>query len=156
MAIDPVEQHTRNLRFRDNRTVFNDSARWLDSHRDEALPVMAAALAEEGPSAIGVARVLGRFDDPRAVPALARALRASDDALAFEAARALAATNDATAVDALREAARGDAPSPAVRGIELRGDPALCDVVLPLRSAEDPTGAYARRAAAALGCEAGE
>ncbi|MEQ1572418.1 MAG: hypothetical protein ABMA64_42755, partial [Myxococcota bacterium] len=90
MAVDTAEQHARNLRFRDNAAVFDDSARWLDAHRAEALPPMVALLAERGPAAIGVARVLGKFGDPQAVGALEAALSAADDELAFEAARALA------------------------------------------------------------------
>ena len=59
MPMPEAERHTRNLRFRDNRVVFNDSARWLDAHREESLPVMFARLADQGPDAIGIAIVLG-------------------------------------------------------------------------------------------------
>ena len=92
MPVSPAEHHAENLRFRDNPVIFEASASWLDAHRDEALPVMTAKLAEEGPAAIGVAKVLGVMGDVRAVPALEATLASTDDELAFEAGRALAKT----------------------------------------------------------------
>ena len=40
----------------------------------------------------------------------------------------------------------------ALRGIELRGDPALCDAVRPHLTGVEPLATYARRAAEKLGC----
>jgi hypothetical protein len=155
MSESPAERHARNLRFRDNAAVFNDSAQWLDTHRDEALPPMGALLAEGGPAAVGIARVLGQMNDPRAVPLLEGALSASDDALAFEAARGLARTVDPAAAEALRRGAASAEEGVvrnALRGIELRKDPALCDAVRPHLGAAEPIGTYAARARDALGC----
>jgi hypothetical protein len=156
-APEPSEalEHARNLRFRDNKPVFNDSARWLDTHRDEALPALAEVLGERGPAAIGAARVLGAMTDPRAVPLLEPALAADDDPLAFEAARALAATPGPEAEAALRRVAASGVPGAvknAVRGIELRGDPSLCDALRPHLDAEEPIRSHARRAHDALDC----
>lgn len=155
MAVSTAEQHARNLRFRDNPAVFNDSAKWLDTHRDEALPPMGALLAERGPAALGVARVLGKMDDPRAVPLLESALTAPDDELSFEAARGLSRTADPSAAEALRRASASGTESVvrnALRGIELRKDPSLCDAVMPHVGAPEPLGTYAARAKDALGC----
>lgn len=153
--MEPAEQHARNLRFRDNRVVFEESARWLDAHRDEALPVMTRLLAEGGPWTIGIARVLGVMDDPRTVPALQEAMGAGDDELAYEAARALARTSGEEAEAALRSGASSADTGTlrnALRGIEERGDPGLCDAVTPHLDAADPIGTYAARAAEALHC----
>lgn len=149
-----VEDHVANLRFRDNRVVFNESAGWLDRHRDESLPVMAQHLAKGGPPAIGIARVLGQLDDPRAVEPLAKAL-AGPDHLAYEAARALARTSGSQAADALRTAAVSADPgiaANALRGILLREDPDLCDAARRRTESPDPVGYHARKAVEGLGC----
>jgi len=155
MPLSPAEHHAQNLRFRDNPVIFEESARWLGDHRDEALPVMAAKLAEEGPAAIGIARVLGVMADPMATPALERAMRSTDDELAYEAARALSKIPGPEAEAALRAGAGATEPvtaKNALRGIELRGDPALCDAVRPHLTGGEPLATYARRAAEKLGC----
>ena len=153
MSRSEAEQHAKNLRFRDNKVVFEESARWLDTHRDEALPAMLAVLADGGPAALGNARVLGKMGDPRAIDGLVAALSHDDDQLAFEAARALARTEGPEAAAALREAAGSDqqtAVRNALRGIAERGDPALCDAVTPHVGGE--LGFYADKAVEALGC----
>ena len=77
---------------------------------------------------------------------------ASNDQLAFEAARALARTPDTAAGEALRRAAAGVAAGVALRGIETRADPSLCDAVAPHLDSED-VGVYAKRAWTACGCD---
>lgn len=151
----PVELNARNLRFRDNKSTFDTSARWLASHQDEAIPVMLRLLEEEDPAAIGVALVLGKWNEPRAVPGLEAALASSNDQLAFEAARALAGIEGEGSAAALRRGAASTVPGVArnaLRGIGLRKDPGLCDAVRPRLADPDPIGTYARQASDALGC----
>ena len=151
----PAERHTRNLRFRDNKVVFNESARWLDLHRDEGLPVMFALLAEQGPAAIGIARVLGKFDDPRAIAALEATLDARSEPLAFEGAKALAKTSGDEAGAALRRGAASEREGTVIAslcGIEIRADSSLCDAVRPHLEADEPIRAYALRVWGTLKC----
>lgn len=83
------------------------------------------------------------------------ALASSNDELAFEAARALAKTGGPADAEALRRAAASERVGTvknALRGIELRGDPSLCEVAQVHREADEPLGPYARRAMEKLGC----